>query len=91
MILNFDLFTEIAIEVQKYLNTRIYEFNPPNISENYKLRYYSYITNTTEEDKDKLREMFIPTSDELKRHHELNERALKKQKEDRKKKIEFQR
>ena len=35
MILKFDIFTEIAIEVQKYLNTRIYEFNPPNTNENY--------------------------------------------------------
>ena len=64
MIIKFDIFTEIAIEVQKYLNTRIYEFNPPKIDENYKLRYYSYITNTTETDKDILREMFIPTAKE---------------------------
>ena len=49
-ILNFDLFTQIAIEVQKYLNTSIYEINPPNTDENYHLHYYSYITNTTETD-----------------------------------------
>ena len=68
MILKFDLFTEIAIEVQKYLNTRIYDFNPPNINENYQLRYYSWVTNTTETDKDILREMFIPTQKELQRN-----------------------
>ena len=68
MILKFELFTEIAIEVQKYLNTRIYEFNPPNKDENYQLRYYSYITNTTETDKAILREMFIPTKDEIRRN-----------------------
>ena len=45
------LFTEIAIEVLKYLNTRIYDFNPPNTNENYQLRYYSYITNIIEDDK----------------------------------------
>ena len=72
MILKFELFTEIAIEVQKYLNTRIYEFNPPNVNENYQLRYYSYITNTTETDKNILREMFIPTQDEIKRNYQLN-------------------
>ena len=38
-ILNFDLFTQIAIEVQKYLNTRIYEINTPNTDENHQLRY----------------------------------------------------
>ena len=65
MILKFDLFTEIAIEVQKYLNTRIYDFNPPKIDENYQLRFYSWVTNTTETDKQKLREMFIPTPDEF--------------------------
>ena len=68
MILKFDLFTEIAIEVQKYLNTRIYDFNPPNINENYQLRLYSWVTNTTETDKDILREMFIPTEKELERN-----------------------
>ena len=78
MILKFDLFTEIAIEVQKYLNTRIYDFNPPNINENYTMRYYSFITNTTIEDKDELRKMFIPTKDELERNHMLNEAARKK-------------
>ena len=75
MIIKFELFTEIAIEVQKYLNTRIYEINLPNIDENYQLRYYSYITNTTETDKDILREMFIPTLDELVKNHKLNEEA----------------
>ena len=64
-IIKFSLFTEIAIEVQKFINTRIYEFNPPNMDENYQMRYYSYITNTTETDKDILREMFIPTKDDL--------------------------
>ena len=64
-IIKFGLFTEIAIEVQKFLNTRIYEFNPPNMDENYQMRYYSYITNTTETDKDILREMFIPTKEDL--------------------------
>ena len=60
MILKFDLFTEIAIEVLKYLNTRIYDINPPNVSENYQLRFYCYVTNTAEDDKNILREMFIP-------------------------------
>ena len=68
IIINFELFTQIAIEVQKYLNTRIYEINIPNKDENYQLRYYSYITNTTETDKGILREMFIPTKAELERN-----------------------
>ena len=63
-ILNFDLFTQIAIEVQKYLNTRIYEINPPKTDVNYHIRYYSYITNTTETDLDVLEEMFVPTEKE---------------------------
>ena len=75
MIINFDLFTEVAISVQKYLNTRIFEINPPNIDENYQLRYYSYITNTTETDKDILREMFIPTAKELARNQRMNDKA----------------
>ncbi len=75
MILKFDIFTEIAIEVQKYLNTRIFEFNPPKIDENYQMRYYSWITNTTETDKSKLRELFIPTKQEILRNDELNLKA----------------
>ena len=75
MILKFDLFTEIAIEVLKYLNTRIYEFNAPKIDENYQLRLYCWITNTTETDKNILREMFIPTAFELARNQDLNDRA----------------
>ena len=55
MIIKFDLFTEIAIEVQKYLNTRIYEFNPPKTNENKQLRYLCFITNTYDDDKEKLR------------------------------------
>ena len=43
------------------------------------MRYYSFITNTTIEDKDELRKMFIPTKDELERNHMLNEAARKKQ------------
>ena len=78
MILKFDLFTEIAISVQQYLNTHIYEFNPPNTNENYHLRYYSWITNTIETNKDILREMFVPTQDEIKRNDELNEIARKR-------------
>ena len=76
-ILNFGLFIQIAIEVQKYLNTRIYEFNPPNTDKNYHLRYYSYITNTTETNKDVLREMFVSTDKEKKRNQMHNDRARK--------------
>ena len=88
MILKFDLFTEIAIEVLKYLNTRIYDFNPPNTDENYQMRYYSYITNTIEEDKEILREMFIPTQKEILRNQVMNDAARKKQLEMQKEKIQ---
>ena len=75
MILNFNLFTEVAIEVQKYLNTRIYDFNPPNLNENYQLRLLCFITNTTETDKEVLRKRLIPTKEELRRNSELNQQA----------------
>ncbi len=65
------------------MNTRIYEFNPPNTNENYTLRFYSYITNTTESDKDILREMFIPTEEEVQRNIMLNEQASKYHEEER--------
>ena len=81
LIIKFDPFTEIAIGVLQYLNTRIFEFNPPKTNENYQMRYYSWITNTVETDKDILREMFIPTAEELKRNEYLNELARKKQEE----------
>ena len=42
------------------------------------MRYYSWITNETETDKDKLREMFIPTQKELEKNKYLNEQARKK-------------
>lgn len=45
------------------------------MDDNYKLRYYSFITSATEEDKTILYDMLIPTEEELQRNTRLNEEA----------------
>ena len=45
------------------------------------MRYYCWITNTAIDDKSVLREMFIPTQDELIRNQKLNDQARIRQQE----------
>ena len=63
-IVKFEIFTSLAINIQKFVNHINPQYSIPKLSnteENKKLRMIAWITSTEEDDKDKLREMFLPT------------------------------